>query len=69
MCYKINCLLNLIIIFCTTIKCLQAFNVNFQYNYNLQVEPFNTQIYKRELNQFFDKGKRLIKSTKKKVQI
>ncbi|TMW50317.1 hypothetical protein DOY81_004594, partial [Sarcophaga bullata] len=57
MCYKFNYLLNLIIIiFCTNLKCLQTFNVNFQYNYNLQVEPFNTQIYKRELNQFFDKA-------------
>ena len=68
MCYKFNCLLNLIIIiiFCTNIKCLQTFNVNFQYNYNLQVEPFNTQIYKRELNQFFDKGKRCLIKIKKK---
>lgn len=66
MCCKFNCLLNVIVI-CINIKCLQTFNVNFQYNYNLQMEPFNTQIHKRELNQFFDKGKRLMQTTKTKM--
>lgn len=52
---KFNYLLY-ILIFLINFKCYKTFNVNFRYNYNLQVEPFNTQIYKRELTQFFDKG-------------
>ncbi|KAM7342370.1 closca [Cochliomyia hominivorax] len=55
MCYKFYNLLTVIILI-INIKSLKTFNVNFHYNYNLQAEPFNSQIYKRELTQFFDKA-------------
>ncbi|KNC21683.1 hypothetical protein FF38_09796 [Lucilia cuprina] len=45
-----------VIILLINIKSLKTFNVNFHYNYNLQAEPFNAQIHKRESTSFFDKA-------------
>lgn len=59
--YKFKCFLYIIILL-INIKSLKTFNVNFHYNYNLQVEAFNTQIYKRESTKFFDKGSTINKS-------
>lgn len=33
-----------------------CFHVNFNAFYGAQLEPFNTQMQKREMAQFFDKG-------------
>lgn len=52
-CLKYFCAILILIL----LKCYWCFNVNFRENYNIQVEPFKTQIFKREMTQFFDKGK------------
>lgn len=58
---KLNYLLYVVLLF-FNIKCIKTFNVKFNYNYNLREEPFNAQIYKRELKEFFDKGNKKSKT-------
>ncbi|XP_036333642.1 uncharacterized protein LOC118744618 [Rhagoletis pomonella] len=45
-----------ILVFMNCVKNCLFFHVNFQYFYGAQLEPFNTQLQKREMAQFFDKA-------------
>ncbi|XP_012155603.1 uncharacterized protein LOC101460460 isoform X2 [Ceratitis capitata] len=46
----------LVLIFMNCVNNCMCFDVNFKPFYDAQLEPFNTQIQKREMAQFFDKA-------------